>query len=310
MRIHPSAGLLCCLLLAFNATAQLTVEVVLDQEQYLRDEPLPARVRITNRSGQSLQFGRDNQWLSLVVESIDGSITGVVPKLGEAAVIGEFELQSAQVATREVDLSPVFDLSEPGRYQVTATVKVKEWDREVASRPHGFEVVRGTKLWEQEFGVPRENGAPETRRYVLQQASYRKQLRLYLRVTDSGDQRVFNVFSCGPLVSFGAPEAQVDKSGFLNLLFQTGARSFFFYYISPEGRVAIRQSYDYSNSRPTLRATDEGRIYVHGGVRRLSATDLPTPLSTTHMLMPGTNSVSTNSPSKSGSSKNASKKKK
>ena len=310
MRIHPSAWLLACLLFASPASAQLTVEVVLDQEQYLRDEPLPARVKITNRSGQTLRFGRDNQWLSLVVENIDAAVTGVVPRLTETPVIGEFDLDSAQVATREVDLTPVFDLSQAGRYQVTATVKIKEWDRELTSRPRAFEIVRGTKLWEQEFGIPRENGAPESRRYILQQASYRKQLRLYLRVADASDQHVFNVFSCGPIVSFSAPEAQVDRSGFLNVLFQTGARSFLFYFISPEGRIALRQSYDYAATRPTLRANDDGRVFVAGGVRRLSTTDLPPPLSTTYTNAPAATNTGTakdrsTATPKASSSKNA-----
>jgi hypothetical protein len=35
----------------FSASAQVTVDVVLDQEQFLPSESLPVAVRITNRNG-------------------------------------------------------------------------------------------------------------------------------------------------------------------------------------------------------------------------------------------------------------------
>jgi len=274
MRILPLTVALFLTTTLFSA-AQISVEVVVEQEQFLRDEPLPVKVRITNRSGQTLQLGRDNEWLAFAVEGLDGA---VISKLGEAPVAGAFALESAQVATRQVDLMPCFDLSQPGRYKVTATLRIKEWNDEVSSKPKGFEVVRGTRLWEQVFGVPTQSGVPETRKYTLQQANYRKQLKLYLRLTDLNEQKVFGVFPLGPLVSFSQPEAQVDKSSQLHVLSQTGARSFLFYMINPDGEVILRQTYDYTATRPTLRSTEEGRIFVSGGVRRLTASDVPASL--------------------------------
>ena len=50
-----TAGLF--LALAFAAQAQVSVELLIDQEQFLRDESLPVKVRIVNRSGQTLHFG-------------------------------------------------------------------------------------------------------------------------------------------------------------------------------------------------------------------------------------------------------------
>ena len=265
------------------SAAQVSVEVVVEQEQFLRDEALPVKVRITNRSGQALRFEREGEWLAFAVESLDGH---VVSRLAEVPSLDGFTLESARVATREVDLARCFDLNQPGRYTVTANVKINEWKDEVPGQAKGFEVVRGTKLWEQEFGVPTNSGTPEARRYTLQQANYRKQLRLYLRLTDLSEQRVFRVFPLGPLVSFSQPEVQMDKSSYLHVLFQTGARSFLFHVINPEGDVMVRQTYDYTASRPTLRSTEEGRIFVAGGARRMAKSDLPAPL-------PGVAAVST-----------------
>ena len=286
------------------ATAQLAVEVVVDRDQFLRDESLPVKVRVTNRSGQTLRLGADNEWLSFALEGHD---TGTVTKTAEVPVKGEFTLESAQVATRQVDLSPCYDLSQPGRYTITATVRIKEWNDETASRPRRIEIVRGTKLWEQEFGVPTESGPPETRRYMLQQANYQKQLKLYLRLADLSDNKVFRVFPLGPLVSFSRPEAQLDRSSELSTLFQTGARSFLFYVIRPDGEVAIRQTYDYTTTRPTLRSNDEGRIYVAGGIRRLTPNDIPTSVPVNAAVTPAANpdaSSPTNSSATSPSKKN------
>jgi hypothetical protein len=274
MRILPLT-VLALVASALAAAGQIAVEVVMEQEQFLREESVPVKVRITNRSGQALRLGTDNEWLSFAIESLDGA---VVSKVAEVPVTGPFVLESAHVATRQVDLMPGFDLTQAGRYTVTATVRIKEWNEETASKPRSFEVVRGTKLWEQEFGLPTASGPPEVRKYVLQQASYRKQLKLYLRLTDASDSKVFRVFPVGPLVSFSRPEAQVDQSSFLHLLFQTGARSFLFQVLSPDGDVVLRQSYDYTATRPVLRANDEGRIYVAGGVRRPATGDIPAPL--------------------------------
>ena len=278
------------------ATAQLVVEVVVDRDQFLRNESLPVKVRVTNRSGQPLRLGVDNEWLSFAVEGHD---TGTVTKTAEVPVKGEFTLESSQVATRQVDLSPCYDLSQPGRYTITATVRIKEWNDETTSRPRRIEIVRGTKLWEQEFGVPTESGFPETRRFILQQANYQKQLKLYLRVTDLSDNKVFRVFPLGSLVSFSQPEAKLDRSSELNTLFQTGARSFLFYVIRPDGEIAIRQTYDYTTTRPTLRSNDEGRIFISGGVRRLTPNDIPTSIpgsaAVTPVPNPGTNAPTNNS---------------
>src|SRR5438552_6731383 len=122
---------LCVLLLmAFcislmQARGQLSVEIVLDQQQFLKDESMPVKVKITNRSGQTLHFGKEADWLTFSVDNRDGSL---VSKLHDVPVPGEFDLESATVATRQVDVTPCFDFSQPGRYNITATIKVRDWD--------------------------------------------------------------------------------------------------------------------------------------------------------------------------------------
>src|SRR5438876_2429594 len=100
MKIFP---LLLGIFLASVAwsTAQVSVELVLDQEQFLLDESLPVKVRITNRSGQTLKLGEEADWLSF---SVEGREAQIVAPLKEVSVPGEQAIESSMVASRRVDL--------------------------------------------------------------------------------------------------------------------------------------------------------------------------------------------------------------
>jgi hypothetical protein len=257
--------------------AQVTAEVVLEQEQFLIGETLQAAVRVTNRSGQTLQLGNDPYWLTFSIESRDGFI---VAKLGDAPVLGEFKLESGQVATRRVDLAPYFALGRIGRYQIVATVRLKDWNTQVSTKPKSFDIINGAKIWSQDFGVPSPGATairpPVVRRYTLEQANYlRSQLRLYLRLTDVDESRVIKVFPLGPMVSFGTPEHQIDKESQLHVLYQNGARSFSYTVLSPDGDVVLRQTHDYVGSRPRLQLNEEDKVVVTGGARRITTSDVP-----------------------------------
>lgn len=256
--------------------AQVSVEVVLDQEHFLIGEDLPAAVRITNRSGQTLHLGSEPGWLTFSIESRDGFI---VAKSGDAPALGGFDLESGQVATRRVELAPYFALSRIGRYQIIATVRIKEWNTQVTTKPKSFDIIHGARIWSQDFGVPQTSGItagrPEVRRYTLEQASYlRSQLRLYLRLTDS-EGSVIKVFSLGPMTSVSDPEHQIDRESRLHVLYQNGARSFIYTVVNPDGDVVVRQTHDYANTRPRLQLSEDNNVVVAGGARRIAASDVP-----------------------------------
>ena len=275
--ISPILG--CLLASLLNLPAQVTVEVTLDQEQFLPGEALPAAVRITNRSGQSLHLGAEPDWLTFSVESRDGFI---VTKTSEVPVAGEFVLESGSRATKHVDLAPSFNLTRVGRYKIIATVHVREWNAEVSCDPKSFDVIEGAKMWSREFGVPPLAGAtnqtPEVRKYILQQANYlRAHLELYVRLTDASESRTYKVFPLGPIASFGNPEPQVDNHSNLHVLYQTGARSFSYTIINPDGAVILHQTYDIADSRPRLQVDRDGNFVVAGGARRVTMSDVPAP---------------------------------
>ena len=273
------SGLLLGVLLAsvVHLSAQVTVEVTLDQNQFLPGEDLPAIVRITNRSGQTLRLGSDPGWLTFSMESGDSY---AVLKTGEVPVLGPFTLESSKRAIKVVNLAPYFNLVEPGHYSLTATVTVQEWNQQISSDHRSFDVIEGATLWEQQIGVPRPPGAtnpaPEVRKYRLQEANYlRKNLVLYLRLTDDAG-RLNKVLPLGPMLSFGQPEPQVDRSNNLHVLYQNGPHSFSYTVVDPNGNVIRRQNYDFT-TRPRLQADRDGNLTVVGGKRHPNAFDLPSP---------------------------------
>jgi len=261
----------------FNAAAQVSVEVTMEQSEFLPSEAIPAAVRVTNRSGQPLHLGADASWLTFNVESSDGFI---VVKNSDVPVVGEFDLGSSQVAIKHVDLQPYFGLMRPGRYRVIATVRIKDWNEAISSPPKEFYVITGAKIWAQDFGVPMPAGAtnrmPEVRRYTLEKANYlRTQLRMYVQVSDPAEARIFKVISIGQTVSFGDPDTQLDRKSRLHVLFQSGAAYFTYAVVNPDGGLEKQEIYDYVTARPRLNLNDDGTVTVVGGVRRLTEQEIP-----------------------------------
>jgi hypothetical protein len=264
----------------FSTSAQVTVSLTLDQDQFLPSEALPLAVHITNQSGQPLHLGANPDWLTFSVESADNSDNSIVVKNTNPPVQGDFELDSSQVATKHVDLEPYFDLRRPGHYRIIATVRIKDWNTDITSPPRGFDVVNGAKLWSQVFGVPLlpgvTNRPPEVRKYTLVEANYlRSQLRMYVQVSNESGTAIFKVRSIGPMVSFSQPEEQLDQSSNLHVLYQSGAASFIYSVINPDGDLVRQEVYDYLNVHPRLRVGDDGSITVFGGVRRVKPQDMP-----------------------------------
>jgi hypothetical protein len=264
-----------CLLLSGGSFAQVTVQIVLEQEQALRNESLPIKVRIVNSSGQTLRLGREPEWLMFEIQDAEGRD---LPRLDKVPLADPFDLESSKVANLSIDLMPYFDLGKMGRYSVRVALKVGQLGQIFSAPPKSFDIISGTKLWEREFGVP-SAGVPEVRKFALQQANFLKALRLYARLTDPQESRVFRVVCLGNLVSFSKPEAALDKSSNLHVLFQTSARNFLYQVLTPEGELIMRQTHEYfEGSRPVLRHDDDQGLRVVGGRRRETLKDLPPPV--------------------------------
>lgn len=270
-------------LAAIPARAQfngVTAEIVLAQDQYLPGEDLQLKVKIYNRSGQPVTFGLDNNWISF---DIVGENNFVVAKTGVMPVKGEFTLLSGQSGALKLNPTPYFDFRAPGGYRIGAMVTIAQWKQQIVCKSASFTVANGVPihgLAELQFGVPPPPGVsnppPEIRSYSLIKVAYLDQLKLYFRLED-GTGRTLKVFPLSRMLSFSEPEAQMDRFNNLHVLMQTGARGFTYSIISPDGVLLARQTHEYTLTRPVLRGTDNGQIYVGGGQRVFSESDFPPP---------------------------------
>lgn len=257
-------------------SAQVKIELSLDQEQFLPGEALLVKVKITNLSGQTLNLGSDEDWLKFAVDSRDGFI---VLKNGEAPVAEKIVLESAKAAIKPVNIAPYFNLKKPGSYSVSATATIKDWDKQLISAPKTFDIINAAPLCDKEFGVPPPPGAgnrpPEVRKYSLLQANYLQQLTLYFKLSDVSG-KILRVYPLGPMLNISLPETQVDRLSNLHVLYQIGAHASCYTVFNPDGEITKRQTYHFE-ARPRLRFDEEGNVVVTGAVRRAKPDDLPPP---------------------------------
>jgi hypothetical protein len=78
------------------------------------------------------------------------------------------------------------------------------------------------------------------------------------------------------MVSFSRPEAQLDSASNLHVIYQSGAQSFIYSVVNPDGAITLQEIYDYLGTRPRLAVNAAGDIVVKGGVRRVKPGELPT----------------------------------
>jgi hypothetical protein len=259
-----------------SAKAQVTATLELNKPQLLPRETFFVRLKIVNFSGQTLVFGEDNNWLQFQIENEVGEVLDPISE--PPKVEGRFTVESSIRATKQIDLSSHYALEKAGRYKLTAKLYVKQWGRLLPVNPVKFDVVNGSVLWQQMFGVPLKNGEPSAqpkrRRYVLQKAKNLRMMTLYVRVDDGPGGRVHKVSPVCPMVTFNEPVAQVDPVGNLHVLCQSGARIYNYSVLSPDGVIKIRHHYNIVGSRPRL-VFKEGKIVVAGGLKLLRPDDVP-----------------------------------
>lgn len=258
------------------ALAQISVTVELDQEQYLAREPIIAAVRIVNLTGVPLKLGATQDWLKLDVEATNGSY---VQHLADPPVVHEFTVPNAGRGTRRVDLAPYYKVDRAGRYKVVAHVRIAELSIEAVSEPAQFSIIGGAVIWEQAFGwrpvIDGEAREVTFRRYALVHAMDGQQIMLYGRVSDRDGMEVYRVTKLGRFLTFSKPVAMIDRESQLHVLWQTGAKVFTYVQLDPRAELLVRQTHQYTSSKPDLHALDDGQVKVFGGTRIPNPYDLP-----------------------------------
>jgi hypothetical protein len=81
----------------------------------------------------------------------------------------------------------------------------------------------------------------------------------------------------------------LDKGNDLHVLHQTAAQTFTYCAIDTLGQILQRETYQYTDQRPVLRADGKGGVVVLGGKRVVTDNDLPPPQTASTAQLPNTN---------------------
>lgn len=258
---------------AARGDASLTAEIRIDEPVFLPGEELPVGLRLVNLSGRPVKYATLPDWVTFFVERQGG---GAVGQRGELEFTDEFTLESATAGTREWNLASAFDLTTPGTYSISAEVRVPDAGVTLFAPPQRVLVSPGMTLSETTFGRPAADGGREVRKYTLIQANRKRDLRLYVSISDEAGVEPYKVISLERLLSFSRPEHQLDRESNLHILLQSGAREFSYFTVNPDGDLVGRQRHALiPASRPRLMAGTNGLVSVTGGARLPMPNDLP-----------------------------------
>lgn len=254
-------------------SAQVDVDLTLPRETFLPAEDIDLGVRISNFTGGPLTLGKEPRWLQFTVERISG---GVVERLSDPPESGEFTLQQATRGKLTFNLTPLFRLSTPGAYRVTAAVLLPGGEQ-ASSAPKAVEIISGARMNEgREVGWKAPDGTVERRKFIVQRASFQKKSQLYVRITDPSEAHTIKVLPLGNSVSFDRPEWIVDRQTRFHILHRTDASHYLYHVIVPDGTIETRQMmFNDGSGRTQLRVNEDGEIRIFGAVRRPFPGELP-----------------------------------
>src|SRR2546423_12261092 len=107
------ALLLCALLIAANAAAQIQVELKLPRLKYIAYEPVVANLIITNLAGRDVDL-RDSNGQTWFGFEVSGSEGQPIAQATSAATQAPLNLASGKTVTQRINLAPLYAVHDFG----------------------------------------------------------------------------------------------------------------------------------------------------------------------------------------------------
>jgi hypothetical protein len=224
------------LVITGSAQAQLAASLQISKKTHLTGEPVVAIVTITNHSGRDLVLQSDGrfQWLDFIIKSSSGRLINS----RRGALFGPMKIAAGQTMARDVDLTEHFQLSEPGNFTVSTTIKLPGQSTEGASSNRAFfSQINSRPYWTQKVGV----GGGNTREYRLIQFSGDSKTRLYAQIVDGRTGQFIRTFPLGDMLTLRKPAATVDRSQRMHVMFLATPSMWVHCVINTDGQLVERQ---------------------------------------------------------------------
>ena len=257
--------------LALTAEAQIQIDLKLPRLQYIAYEPIVATVGITNLAGRDvdLQDTPGQAWFGFEITGSEGQpIAASKTQLSQAPL----RIEAGKRVTQKVNLTPHYAVAEFGTYHVRAYIYFADLSRFFYSPKRVFEVTGARPIWQRTVGLPAGISAPgNVRTYSLMTNRFPDHTSLYVRVEDKDSGIVYATYSLGRILSYGEPEAELDRENQLHVLHCASPRSWTYSRIGLNGEALAHSSFIETKSRPHLVHTADGSVWVRGGMAEPTA---------------------------------------
>jgi len=246
-----------------SASAQLGVNIRMNQSQLLAGEAVLVAVTITNHTGSDLILANNGRtpWLDMVVKRGSGEPASALGK----ANFGAMKIASGQTMTKTIDIASLYNLREPGAYSVSALVRSGSDSNGFISNRLLFSCANVRPDWSQKVGVPGQPGKNHEFR-VTNFTNSQKSL-LYAQVVDCKTGVSLQTLCLGEALLFRKPQAAVDRSQTLNILYLATPDFYVHARIDVNGRFLGRDLHKRGASGdPRLMTFADGAVKVAGSI--------------------------------------------
>lgn len=267
-----SRWLLACLcFIATSAVAQIQVDLRFTRLQYIAYESVVANLTITNLAGRDVDLRDENGqgWFGFEVTGDEGRSIAPISNIQTEPL----NVAAGKRVTRKINLTPLFGVHDFGTYHVRAHIYFADLNKFYYSPTKVFEVSDARPIWRKTVGVPEGTSARgNARTYSLMTNRFPDHTSLYVRVEDKDSGMVYSTFSLGQIIAFDQPQAELDQSNQLHILYCAAPRSWGYARIGLNGELLSRASFSETKTRPRLVHSDDGVVKVAGGLMETPVT--------------------------------------
>lgn len=263
--------LACLFFVATSAVAQIQVDLKFTRLQYIAYEPVVANITITNLAGRDVDLRNENGqgWFGFEVTGDEGRSIAPISNIQTEPL----NVAAGQRVTRKINLTPLFGVHDFGTYHVRAHIYFADLNKFFYSQSKVFEISDARPIWQKTVGIPEGTSARgNARTYSLMTNRFPDHTSLYVRVEDKDSGMVYSTFSLGQIIAFDQPQAELDQSNELHILYCAAPRSWGYARVGLNGELLSRASFSETKTRPRLVHSDYGVVKVAGGLMETPVT--------------------------------------
>lgn len=242
-------------LLAFSASAQVTVSSSLRAETFLLFEGIPLRMEVTNASGSELVFSEEDPENQVVLRIRDMN-NQIVPRTSKPILSEPWVIPDGETGVREFDLVQLFQIRAARSFRGLQHVTV---DGEVYKGPVlKFDVKTGVLFDE----IKRRK---EDRVFSLIGLNRGSGDEVMLRVTNKDKSMTLATYFLEKHLRFYPPHLKANADGEIGTLHYLNPRQAVLCVFNPDGTPIKREYYQVSPGVPIrLHAHEENSFMVEG----------------------------------------------